>query len=541
MAGYLPWTDEELEKLLQEWVTSSLEGPKFDVKLQLNYTTKQEKVEFCKDISSIANTDHPDHFGDFGVIVFGATRGSIVGISNMPKPDVEKLQTELESKVKEYLQPYPHFHVKIFGDNNNWWGAILIEPSHQQPHMFIRDFNGSPAKGEWFVHVGSSSGPASPEDYARILRKAVQTAVDPLVDRLSRLSFEIETLKQRQEDGVFRLIQGLSNRVLGANSQPLEAENLALTIASDAGLDLPTRVRQRYRRPVDLLATDIVQSAISLREQIETADAKILPWSLQPSDGATAKAVIHFLESACKSFVGTVASIAAYDEGGELFTALKRAISIVGRDYEPRGTFTSIGETVRQYPLVLAVYAAFVVGGLYNRPRLLRTVLDTPFRPRRHSVKSKTANIFWGLWELRESSELFQHIHTQRLHEPIGARIFDVLVRKDGWIVEYVNNGEVSPEQSFWLGEFLLSLGAAEFNEFGNRQVYPGVYFYYPDAKDVLTTFLSEPPEWFPTLYRLQIDEVLRLYDTEASLVSHRSFGSSQVAALSLFKEGQKK
>jgi hypothetical protein len=52
----LPWTNHELEALLKDLIAHGTEAAKADYKAELTLDTQDQKAEFLKDVSAIANT-----------------------------------------------------------------------------------------------------------------------------------------------------------------------------------------------------------------------------------------------------------------------------------------------------------------------------------------------------------------------------------------------------------------------------------------------------------------------------------------------------
>lgn len=172
---------QELEALLRKLITQGAEGPKVDFKKTITLGDKPAQAELAKDISSIANTDDEAHLDDFGYVIIGAVRGTLVGGVSELSGDIDKLQAQITDVIKGFVAPVPQFSLSAFDDDTlGRWGVIVIPPSARQPHLLVRDGAGDVVKHEWWVRVNDTKERAGPHDYARILAKATRREVRPL-------------------------------------------------------------------------------------------------------------------------------------------------------------------------------------------------------------------------------------------------------------------------------------------------------------------------------------------------------------------------
>ena len=155
-------------------------------KFTLSLEPKQA-VEMMRDISAIANT-----VGVGGYIVIGAQRGTVVGrVDTLSAVHLERTSEKLTQVSHNYLDPVPRFRLVPFQDPDpaiGEWGVIVIEPSTDQPYMFIRGFSDEKGKlvirsGDWYVRRGDTTDLALPRDWARVLERRVRRACNPLSSR----------------------------------------------------------------------------------------------------------------------------------------------------------------------------------------------------------------------------------------------------------------------------------------------------------------------------------------------------------------------
>lgn len=492
---------DDLEGFLTGIVTNSVEGPKIDYKRDLSYSSAVEKVEFAKDVSSILNTDDTA-YQDHGYIIFGAELGSIVGAYNT-STNSDKLQNELESALRSYISPAPRLSVVCYtSETGESWGAVVLTPSHEQPHVFIKEYSGNPAKGDWFVRNGSSKDKAAPQDYDRIRRKSLAQAVEPLKDQLAALTARISSVERHQDSTVMNALSQLSGAVTGNRDDAYE-------LGEAAGVDLSSRLHRRLRGTNDRLAEELVADALELRAWLET-DTAAVPWNLSPQDPDACRNAITLLESRSASLLNSFAVIAQNDDHHTFMDAVRRAVWVLAKEVSaPSGTsYTSAGEVVRFYPLTILLYALATLCVTNERPAFLREMLDVPFRDPYRGIPS--APLAPVLGTIRMANDVFNAAFGNNYCEAIGLRVFDVLKEhlSDFYVTE-----EFDP--AFFTGEFILALAHIEAKG-SHGYPMPGVYLYRSYAQATLINFLKNPPDWFATFFKVPIDDLLTSFDENA-------------------------
>jgi len=182
----------EQEKLARDFVSGRAEHQRVDLKSTLSLEPKRAVVEMIRDISAIANTDE-----DWGYIVIGAERGQVVGrVDALSDANLERTSEKLTQVSHNYLDPVPRFRLVPFYDPAvGAWGIIVVEPSTDQPYMFVRGFTDEKDKpvfrsGDWYVRRGDTTDLALPRDWARVLERRVRRALQPM-------EFEIGALRER--------------------------------------------------------------------------------------------------------------------------------------------------------------------------------------------------------------------------------------------------------------------------------------------------------------------------------------------------------
>jgi hypothetical protein len=189
-----PTDPAEQQKLAVALVTGRSEHRRVDLKSTLSLEPRRAIVELIRDISAIANTDE-----DWGYIVVGAQRGKVIGnVEALSDANLERTSEKLSQCCHNYLDPIPPFRLVPLRDPEpsiGAWGVIVIEPSTDQPYMFVRSFSDERDKpafrsGDWYVRRGDTTDLAMPRDWARVLERRVRRALQPV-------ELEVKSLRDR--------------------------------------------------------------------------------------------------------------------------------------------------------------------------------------------------------------------------------------------------------------------------------------------------------------------------------------------------------
>ncbi len=293
---------DDLEKLLRRLIEQGAEGPKLDFKATIDLENKSVHAELAKDISSIANTDDGSRLDDIGYIIVGAERGRIVG-TTLFAGDPDKLQARLTDTIKKFVGPIPQFSIVVFNEPEiGRWGAIVIPPSAQQPHVLIRDGASGVAKHDWLVRVNDTTERAAPNDYSRMLAKAVRREVRPLELELQRIALRLEQKGATNFDLLADAIKNVATQPLGVAD------------ARD-DRDLATRIRSKLVQDDSAIEEALVTEALRLWEVMsESSDAN--PWFFSGRSPEQLRAVLTYLEEQSLPLAMALATIARHDKSG---------------------------------------------------------------------------------------------------------------------------------------------------------------------------------------------------------------------------------
>jgi hypothetical protein len=542
-APLLPWSNKELEALLSDLIDHGVETPKADCKAEIDTKTNEGKADLLKDISAIANT-YALEFNDYGFLIYGVAPKAITGVTTT-QTDTDKLQSHIEELLKVYLSPMPQIYVIGFtAAQGQQWGVIVIPPRNTKPHMFAKDLQCGDAKksrkrGDWFVRRGSTNDVGLPEDLAVITQRQTELMLEPLRESIRSLQLRVAKTEDQYNSALFRLVESAFSLRSEGRTQPADDQGTsAETISSDLLPNLPARLKQRLRTPADTLASDLLAAALTLREFLEGGNSRV-PWDPQSTDAdADANRVmIETLEERTGQLVASFATILLDDKQGAFTGALLQIVKILARTGPPSGVRSNLaGPAVRDYPLVLLLYTAFVCGIQARDVGTLKRLLDIPLR---HRGGGRSENILYVFSYARRAKELFNTALGGRWCEPIIMRVRPVLSDRVGDMLAGVDEPEY-----FFRGEFALALtlidrGITQKTPTERIAPLPGLYLYLTEANNAIRDFMSEHPDWLAGLYSNPLVDVLGIFDSNCSKAVSReciSAGLSDLKVSALYQ-----
>lgn len=516
----LPWTNDELQALLMGVISLGTEMAKIDFKSEIESSTQEQKAELLKDIIAIANT-YDENYEDHGFIIYGVKAKVIVGITQT-EADTDKFQNHIEQLLKTYISPMPQIYVIGFTEpDGRKWGVIVIPPRNIKPHMFFKDLacgtdrSRSRRKGEWFVRRGSTTDPGIPEDLALITQRQMELSLEPLKESIRILQLRVAKTEEQYNSALFKLVEKALRALPDTKTTEENKEELDNNIGEALGMDLPTRLKQKLRTPKDAITEDMINEAKSIRDYIEGANTG-LSWVPQLNNPEGNKKIITDLEEKTRPLLISVATIILNDSKGIYTESLLKTVKILAKASDvPNGVqYNRIGEAVRYYPLWQIIYVAFICGTVANRGNVLKQILEVPLKHQRRNTTSSITDIFFFSYEAKA---LFNDAFAQRWCEPIAQRIRQVVGDNIGEMIS-----EFSEPEYFFRGEFVLALTNIDKCMTNGKQVehsvpLGGLYLYMHEGNDPITSFVLENSEWFADLYSHPLNEILNMFDCNAS------------------------
>ncbi|MDO8408124.1 MAG: ATP-binding protein [bacterium] len=519
MQEILPWTNGELETLLQGLIAHGTEAAKVDFKAEIEANTPEKKAELLKDISAIANT-YDENYSDYGFLIYGV-KAKVMEGTTLTETDTDKFQNHIEQLLKSYISPMPQIYVVSFETTaGQKWGAIVIPPRNNKPHMFCKDLQCRDPKytrtrGEWFVRRGSTTDHGLPEDLTIISQRQTELLLEPLRESVRSLQARVGKTEEQYNSALFKLVErAVSGLPTGIVREPENREELNADISSIIGLDLPTRLKHRLRTPKDAIAEDLIVEAKAVRDFIDGPETG-LPWAPQLNNATGNKKIIEDIEEKVRALQLSIATIMLSDHKGVYTGALLRAIKMLSKATEvPSGTqFNRIGEAIRYYPLGLVLYTIFICGVAANRGDILKQVLEIPVKHQRQNATSDMTDIFFYWYDAKT---LFNDAVGQQRCAPIAERIRQVVRDHVGEMIT-----EFSEPEYFFRGEFVLALarldvGMTNGESAEHRVPLSGLYLYMHEASDAITGLLLEHPDWLEKFYAHPLNEILDAFDQNA-------------------------
>lgn len=498
-------TRDELEAVLRRLIEHGAEGPKVDFKRTISFADKSTHAEFAKDLSSIANTDDDQHFGDSGYIILGAERGKLVGAVAELNGDLDKLQSRVTDIVKGYLAPVPTFTIVAFDDAElGRWGAIVIPPSSRQPHLFVRDGAGDVVKHEWWVRVNDSKDRAGVQDYARILGKAVSHAMRPFERELQRISLMVE-----QHPGA--VIPASIMHALQHQASAPQATRASIP-TGDAVASVRALLLQGPAIVEDSLVAEALRVAVVMAENTPQN-----PFLLSDKSEKELSEIISYLEDQTFPLAEALATAARYDRNGELTPAICRALRIIAEEPRPSEAHWSELAQFRTYPLALCLYALIMVAVNEERASLIQSVLRLKFRT---GYDAESLPIVAAIMRSFESYSAFKLASGKEQFVPVAVRVREHFAPRFTTLL-----AGTPAADAFALGEFVLALAFLDVSDtFHSRKMpLPGAYLYESSSGRTIRTFLRERPEWLGSALGSPLDKLLTAFDETVEQVTIRS------------------
>jgi hypothetical protein len=241
----------------------------------------------------------------------------------------------------------------------------------------------------------------------------------------------------------------------------------------------------------------------------ETSDKN--PWLFRSMEPDEVRGVVAYLEEQSYQLAEAFATVARYDREGVLTSSVCRAFRVIAKQPQPPGPYDTRAPYLRVYPLVLCLYATFIVGVAEQRSDLLRNVLQL------HLVGDQQDDIkpiAVALRRLMGANDVFNFaLGRTRYFEPVPIRVREVLVPR----LEGLLAGSTS-RNAFYEAEFVLALAhlKVSLDERATPFPLPGCYSYEREAAGALRAFLARRPSWLGEVLGMPLKPLLSRYDESA-------------------------
>jgi hypothetical protein len=460
---------EVIERVALWFIENGIEALKADVKRAL-----PPLAELAKDLTAIANTD--DHDPDsplhrqeprllnHGLLILGADREqrAVLGFEGWEK--VDQAEAHLQQQLRNLVHPVPRFNLYQFEQEGKRWAVVLVYPSTQQPHLFVREAERI-SRGDWYVRRGSLTERAQPEDYARVQSKVLEVAQDARrraeeVER--RLSDRIDRLESGYAELLQRLLQGASAPDAAPPAGEASAE-LLLEAASGREPSLAELVRLRLAPAEDRVHQGLLDEALRLRDFLQSDG---VPWLL-PDDPEAHRQAVRHLEEAAQPLAEGLGELIRRDAAEAYAPALGEALEILAEGlWVPLGvgSYDELARALHAYPLHLLTYQACLVAHAHRRAAYLRVFVDA--RIPAGTFRGQGAAVWPWLPRVRDRAivarEAFQPVDS-RWCEPLSTHTLQVLTGPGGWALPHLPlRARENPKGFFVQTEFLMALASLE-------------------------------------------------------------------------------
>lgn len=508
-ALHLPWTNEALRTLLLQIVETG-ETTKVDFKRQLSIDDAAQQGELLKDISALANT-YDYSYQNHGLMLIGVEQEKIICCDF--SQNVDGLQARIDELIKHYIDPFVPTQVRIFDHANGKWGVVVVPPTRNAPHVFVKDIH-KKHRGDIYVRRGTVTDKASPTDYARFFRQHIEEHTYDLKQQISAL--------QRDVDELQRLARRRSTR---PKSERAQIEEVPPPTQLPA-IDLLVDIDRAFASVTDSIDDGLIKEVRRIRELL---DSDAIPWGM----GATAEIepakVLRLLEDTCRKFWRALTKIVERDDSGEYEDTIVRALAYLARSADPPIgiTFTNLGCAIRYYPIVMSLYLVFVIGCFKKRTSLLKKIKMLKLARRSHfDAPRPIPNV---LFYIRNADGIFRTQHPnfpgQTWLDPIAGYLKTVFDREINLADPFWDR-----DSAFFVGEFVLCLTALDIVDPDSDKptvdhVPSGGFLFYSSAIPSIKRLLNDDRDWLATIFQHSLKEILLAFDATAQRVSH-SYGS---------------
>lgn len=169
-----PHAGMDHESTIRALVNDGNEFDKVDFKREVDINSGQVVAKLAKLVGAIANTDRPTELSNYGYVILGAERRSIVGGMDALKDD--KACAALLRNINAYLTPPVRFDVRAYEEPGaGWFAALVVLPRHPTTgaHLISKAFNNGKLvlePGQCFVRIGEETKLAQRDDHLRMWR-----------------------------------------------------------------------------------------------------------------------------------------------------------------------------------------------------------------------------------------------------------------------------------------------------------------------------------------------------------------------------------
>ena len=398
----------------------------------------------------------------------------------------------------------------VFGsDDDQRWGVLVIPPTRNAPHVFVKDIH-KRNRGDIYVRRGTTTDKALPSDYARFFAQHLDEHAYQQKVELRELRERVSSIEQRR------------SRRSRATTPGTPAPDPAVQTdeATHSLVDAITRHVGVQRDPI---SEGLMREARSIRAYITSAE---IPWNLQVPSREDAAKLLETIEDRCREYWRAVALLRRHDDAAQYEEDLIASLALLAEETAPPPghSYTDLGQYIRYYPLVFALYAAFVAGCISSRVTLLKKCAQLTLAGR--SEYDDPEHIGFVFFYIHRAGGLFATQHpnypNQTWCDPVATRIQAVI----GSLVSD-DDPRWKPERAFFAGEFLLCLVPLDMapveGQYTVGHPSSGSFMYHSVARVIIPRFLRDNVTWLEKVFTRNLSDMLADFDnTAAKVVSSR-------------------
>jgi len=516
-----PWEDSmKTEDLLKQLIINADETEKVDFKLEFDiHGLKQEKNELLRDMASLANS-YSSNYANYGFLILGVDPETkeIKGY-NFSK---ESLKTHIDDKMEKYVSPHINFFIELYNlEDSRKWGAIIIRPGIEMPHIFTND-SGEFNKGEVLVRKGSRKCPADRYDFSRFFASRTESMKKDINQLEARINLQEENFKQRMEDLEKKFISDkLISNVKSRVKEPLKQlvyEKREET-KSEEDQDLLSLVKSSLPKhsPLETSLIREVKSGIKFLESDE------IPWSLhiEEENKKDALEVIQKIQNKFEKYYKAIFELTFFGEEKEDKEIVLSSIKHLAK-YLYKGGVQYDALYVRYLPLVTTIYIISMSGAYRGKSDFIKDVMNLElFNPDRHDNRKYPVTDV--LFFIRSAHNLFDALHPgypkTRWCDSVGTYLKQ-------YFASMLSNYEElqDPEAIFYQGEFLASLTPV-ITKFQSRvireHISAGSYLFYYESQYILKEFIEKNKKFLESIFGEQLRGVAKNFDEYAPKIAN--------------------
>jgi hypothetical protein len=511
---HTPWTRDTLKELLQKIILTT-ETNKIDFKRDFSLSDSKQKGEFLKDVSAIANS-YDVNYQNHGFIIFGIYQNRITFCSFPGNED--HIQATIDELIREYLGSFFSTQFYIFDKEGKKWGVLVIPPTRNAPHVFIKDTSNQ-SRGDIYVRVGTTTSKASPVDFSRFFRQYIEEYDNGLQYKIGNLQNQISILSKKLE-------KRIKTDFVSKKGKELTTETTEIEQNSKSGDNKPISevIDGILAKEESIIAKGLLQEAKKINEFLMTNE---IPWDAFLKDRNFSEPLISKIEEISNEYWVSVIKLLAKDDKGLYDDCLVKSVKYLSVTWDlipGIGSYTEAGKNIRYFPLVVTLYLIFILGVANKKDKLLKRILSIKLRTRSHY--EEPLPIVYALFLIRSATNFFDPFYEQF---PRG-RWCDAVATYTKLLIDRIlvfDDMFWDNDAEFFKGEFVLCLSPLNITELISKitiveRPSSGLYLFMPVANPVISRFLKEENDWLSKVFERPLKEILIGFDKIVGKIAYR-------------------